>query len=226
MRYGQLPADLGFIDVQIPEVMYYLYLPVKLAGEWTGFFLPDNLRPLRDLLNEVGSDLGADRYRDNNIYLTVKRMFVGGGITPNRPGWHADGFGTEDLNYIWYDSVPTVFNTSKFSITEGDHHASLKEFDAQAIPQNDVVFPVRHLLRLDPSVVHRVADTPQDQVMRTFVKVSVSKERYNLKDNSINHIMRRVTGGTSDWVYYDRSEVRNCPTTAQKDSYPGYCPDK
>lgn len=208
-RYG-LPIDLGEVDVELPEVAYYLYLPIKLKGQPFDR-IPRMLLPLSRLLDRVYVDLGPDKWKESYVYLTVKKMFVGGGVTANRPGWHADGFGTEDLNYVWYDCVPTLFNTSEFVITD-DHIKSLEEFAQQALPENDVVYPVRHLLRLDSSVVHRVADQ-DEQIMRTFVKISVSKDIYNLKDNSINHELEY------SWPVYDRKLVRNDPTQAQKDSY-------
>lgn len=212
--YGKLPEMLGCCHLRpFEEVMYYLYLPLKLAGMPVIPAIEPRLRPIGPLLLAIYNDLGREKWVENNIYVTAKRMFCGAGSTPNRPGWHADGFGTEDLNYIWYDSVPTIFNISRFNITEGDHVKSLQEFDAQARPENNVVLPVRHLLRLDPYVVHRVADTPEEQIMRTFIKISVSKERYNLKDNSRNPDL------PTNWKYYDRATVRNDPTSAQKDSY-------
>ena len=212
MKYGNPPTDLGAVDVALDEVMYYLYLPIKLAGQQM-MAMPDALQPLWPMMDVVVRDLvKQDRYTDHYIYVTVKKMFVGGGVTANRPGWHADGFGTDDLNYIWYDCVPTLFNTSEFTITEDDHVKSLVEYAEQALPQNDVVYPCGHVLRLDPSVVHRVAEV-EEQVMRTFVKISVSKDKYNLKDNSINRLL------DYDWKKYDRATVRNDPNHAQRDSY-------
>lgn len=213
--YGALPKDLGPIKVEIPEVMYYLYLPIKLAGH-EGITLPKSLKPLSELLLAVQLDVvdsGRRNWHEQYVYVTVKKMFVGNGVTPNRPGWHADGFGTDDLNYIWYDSVPTLFNTSVFDVSS-DHVESLAQFEKQARDVNNVEFPCGNLLRLDPCVVHRVGDTPVDQVMRTFVKVSVSKDKYNLKDNSINHELGYK------WRLHDRAVIRNDPTMAQRDSVP------
>lgn len=54
-------------------------------------------------------------------------------------------------------------------------------------PANAIeTYPDKHLLRLDPSVIHRppVGFAPG---MRTFVKASMSTERYNLEGNSVNH---------------------------------------
>lgn len=215
-KYGNAPVDVGLCDLlPFNEVMYYLYLPLKLAGQEKIGALEHRLRPIAPLLLAIYNTVGKEAWVENNIYVTAKRMFCGQGSTPNRPGWHADGFGTDDLNFIWYDCVPTIFNVGDhFNITE-DHVTSLVEFDEQATarPDRDVVYPVRHLLRLDSSVVHRVADTPADQVMRTFIKISLSKDAYNLKDNSRNPDLK--TG----WQYHDRAMVRNHPQHAQKDSY-------
>ena len=152
------------------------------------------------------------------MYITVKKMYVSPSVTANRPGWHADGFGTDDLNYIWYDSVPTLFAVGEdFHVTEGDHVKSLQEFERDAFsPANKIVtYPAGHLLKLDPYVVHAVDTNVKDQVMRTFVKVSVSDDLYNLKDNSINPLFPQLLKHKK----YDRETVRNDPTQAQKDSY-------
>jgi hypothetical protein len=206
--YGKLPTVLGNYSVLPREVMYYLYLPISLAGS-NEIALPPQLLCFSELVGAVRLD-EPQRFRDENVYITVKRMFVGGGVTPNRPGWHADGFLTTDLNYVWYDSIPTVFNNSKFNITP-DHVASLKEFGEQALPENNVTFPAGLLLKLDSHVVHAVGEA-QEQVMRTFVKISVSPDRYNLTDNSHNYMLNY------HWRMFDRAAIRNSPQHAQRDS--------
>lgn len=210
MSYGALPKVVGHIDLNPTEVMYYLYLPVSLPG-MREMRLPRQLDFLYPLLAMVQAD-EPERFAAEHVYLTVKRMFVGGGVTPNRPGWHADGFLTDDLNYVWYDCVPTVFNESEFTIS-ADHTRSLEEFAAQARPERNVTYPPRLLLKLDSKVVHAVGE-PSHQQMRLFVKVSISKDRYNLKDNSRNYEL------DYRWPMHDRATVRNCPATAQRDSVP------
>lgn len=216
MTYGKAPEDLGEIKLHLPEVMYYLYLPLKLRGQMVIEHLPANLKGIKgiaDILLKIYYDIGPKEWVDNNIYITIKKMFVSPSVTANRPGWHADGFGTDDLNYIWYDCLPTEFSVGpNFNITEGDHVKSLEEFEEQAGKNPMVIYPNTHLLKLDPYVVHRVA-MAKEQMMRTFIKVSVSKDQYNLKDNSINHEL------DYNWKTYDRAMVRNDPNAAQKDSY-------
>ena len=65
-------------------------------------------------------------------------------------------------------------------------------------------YPVKHLLRLDQTVLHKVATNIRPGV-RTFVKISVSRHRYALRGNSINHEL------APDWAYADRQAERNCP---------------
>lgn len=210
--YGAKPWDLGEVDVSLPEVYYCLYLPISLAGR-DDFTIPKPLLPLRPLIYKVAQDLPWDEWKSNYIYLTVKKMFCSPSVTANRPGWHADGFGSDDLNYVWYDCLPTeIAEGVNFNITEGDHIKSLEEFEAQAQKNNIVTYPNKHLIKLDSKVVHRVA-AAHEQLMRTFVKISVSKDQYNLKDNSINHDLN------VKWKQYDRAMVRNTPQTAQSDSY-------
>lgn len=214
-RYGKAPDDLGLVDVSLPEVMYYLYLPIKLRDQ-TNAIIPENLRPLHPLIEAVCNDvIASNKWLGSNIYITVKKMYVSPQQTANRPGWHADGFGTNDLNYVWYDCLPTEFAVGdNFNITEGDHVKSLQEFDEQSRQSVVTTYPCKHLLRLDPFVVHRVA-MADAQMMRTFVKISVSEDLYNLKDNSINPAFPELFGVKK----YDREQVRNDPHQAQRDSY-------
>jgi hypothetical protein len=62
-------------------------------------------------------------------------------------------------------------------------------------------------------VIHRVNTHVPEQIMRTFVKVTISPERFNLKDNSINPAFPPPE------KMFERSLVRNDPFQAQTDSY-------
>lgn len=208
MKYGNLPAIVGATNTIHPtEVLYYLYLPISMVGDPL-FYIPDRLKVFEPLIQMVQAD-EPERFIDDYVYITAKRMYVSPEITPNRMGWHADGFMSNDLNYVWYDSVPTIFNKSEFKISP-DHVKSLVEFDTQALPANDVIYPPYFLLKLDQSVVHRVQEA-KTLVMRTFVKISISEQRYNLKDNSHNHLL------DYNWPLHDRQQMRNDPRAAGKD---------
>lgn len=200
MIYGELPQDLGIMEMPTKEMLFWLYCPVSIPGR--SFILPDNLIQFGDMLDAIW-DHEADLCRESYIYLTAKTLFIPPGATPNRPGWHADGFGTEDINYIWYDRCPTEFLEGSFTLPEDDK-ASMEAMEFEAVDKMPVTYPDRHLLRLTPRVVHRVnPDCPPG--MRTFLKVSISKDRYNLEGNSVNHHLH------DQWPSLPRMSGRNQP---------------
>lgn len=134
---------------------------------------------------------------------TVKRLYVVPGHNMNRPGYHTDGFLTDDINYIWSDVDPTVFNIGHFDVAP-DHELSLQQFKEQALPRRDIAYRDNELLRLDQYSVHRTASIT-DTHLRTFFKLSFSKERYNLVGNSHNYHF------DYNWPMVERKAQRNHP---------------
>ena len=202
MRYdcGTAPIDLGPVNVPIQEMMFYLYLPVKFPkhSDINPSNVPDRLRPLWPLLAKLRKEDIEDRY----VYITAKRTFVSPGNMSNRPGWHCDGFGTSDVNYIWSDCVPTEYSVGDFEL-DHDDWLSMEQMAEQA-PKNSLLrMPNKHLIRIDDRVVHRVAEGHNYTGLRTFVKVSCSRFKYNLVGNSHNHLI------DYNWVMYDREAARN-----------------
>lgn len=203
--YGAAPADLGLIDLHTPEMMLWLYCPVKIPN-WYGVILPDNLGQFFPILQAVRKDC-EDKWFDSYVYLSAKTLYVKPGDAGNRPGWHSDGFLTDDLNYIWSTANPTViWEPGKLVSFTADHSVSLVEMElaAEADPSTHRRYPNKHLLRLDQTVLHKVEQDIKPGV-RTFVKVSVSKDKYALEGNSINHSL----GVT--WDLKPRLPERNCP---------------
>lgn len=206
--YGNLPVDLGLVDISPVEQMAWLYCPIKRPGDQI-VTLPANLTQFLPIINRVVADvvsIDADLWPDSYVYLTAKRLWVTADSPGNRPGWHSDGFLTEDLNYIWSDGNPTVFWVNHHKVSfPADHLASIPEM---ALCEHDWqahhVFSNKHLLRLDQTVMHKVGPVAREG-FRTFVKVSVSKEIYALEGNSINHSLP-ITN-----TYQARAEVRNNP---------------
>ena len=201
--YGELPVDLGFIDLDCKEMMYWLYLPVKLP--YSKVVVPPNLEKYLPLLEVVENDLG--NWQDKFVYITAKTLWVGKGNLGNRPGWHSDGFLTDDLNYIWCDKNPTLFfynGDQRYSFSK-HHEDSLVEMNNTCSHSYyPVKYPEKHLLKLDERVLHKV-DPDVEEGIRTFVKVSVSRHPYKMIGNSINHEL------TGDWLDTERSLSRNCP---------------
>lgn len=81
------------------EICSYQYLPIKMAGALENFHIPVQLDWIRRFIKYISFDPHTDF-----IYVSVKHLFVGSGNYQNRPGWHSDGFGSDDVNYIWSDS--------------------------------------------------------------------------------------------------------------------------
>lgn len=200
MIYGSLPCDLGKVDLSPTEMMFWLYCPIQTPHE--DVCVPANLRQFLPILDAVwnreGQSIGK-RY----VYLTAKTLFVSPGCIGNRPGWHSDGFGTDDINYIWYDRASTEF-LNGMCVLSKDHAKSMEEMELLAKYLPTETFPEKHLLRLTAANIHR-CPVNFDVGIRSFVKVSISDARYNLDGNSINYGLRER------WPLVARSVDRNHP---------------
>lgn len=215
--YGNRPKDLGLIDLDPKELLLALYLPIKLP--YGALAIPQTFRQfnpiisaVRDHLTDEGDLYKWDHWTRSYIYLTAKTCWVNEGNPGNRPGWHSDGFLTDDLNFIWYNMNPTVFwePTPKFTVGfTADHQESLKEMDTicNACSDTWTVYPDKHLLLLDQTVLHRVNPNAKAG-FRTFVKVSVSDQIYALERNSINHMLPEFANPED---YQPRLTTRNNP---------------
>jgi hypothetical protein len=215
--YGAAPKDLGELKLDTSEMMFWLYLPIKMPGTLAER-LPEQLTQYMEVIDRVYMDVnktfGRQRWKDSYVYLSVKVLHVTPDAPGNRPGWHSDGFLTDDLNYIWADRNPTeFFEASPLFRVTADHSKSLEEFDGYAShPFNDGVFAdqtyhakVNHLYRLDQTVIHRVS-LNVDSGKRAFVKVSVSDKPYVQLGNSINHFLPEHPRPS-----LARQAERNCP---------------
>lgn len=216
---GQPPIDLGEFNIPVTESMFYLYLPIKMPGV-AHITLPARLEQFRRLINRVEQACWPNdsiqawtaNWKEKYVYITVKHMLVNPGFWGNRGGAHCDGFGTSDMNWIWYDKNPTEFNIGEFEVST-DEHISLKQFEEQWQDKNTITFPPFRLLELNPFVVHRVARVTRYD-MRTFVKISISEHKFNLVGNSHNYQLHY------EWEMFDRQEVRNMTTYGNSDYVP------
>lgn len=213
---GNAPKVVATIDLKCTEMMAWLYCPIKLPGQVFDTYPSKNLEQFEDIVEKVFHDMFDNgekkRWQDSYVYLTAKRLWVSPENPGNRAGWHADGFMTPDLNYIWADKSPTLFLEPEYLLAyPEDHTVSMKimEQDARTFKDRIRTYPVNTLLRLDETVIHAVAPC-ETAGWRTFVKVSVSDQRYLLEGNSINHEL------APDWKYVAREAVRNCPLAPLK----------
>lgn len=212
--YGQLPLDLGTFELtSVPEMMFVQYLPIKMRDNGlVDMRVPKNLDPFSLVIGAAAcafvGEYGLDKFVDSYIYISAKRMWQDKGNQFNRGGWHCDGFMTDDINYVWSDSAPTVFNRTKLDLTQDDT-ISMRELEVKTLRQLDMIYPDKSLLRLNQYVIHRVNPSPEAG-MRSFIKISFSKDKYDLEGNAHNHLFKY------DWKMKPRNIERNIPQGALK----------
>lgn len=198
MRYGNEPRVMGRAEIAAEEFCFIQYMPIKLNNS-NQIVIPPNLLWMSSLLDMIDQHEMIDNY----VYVTAKRLWLTETFKDNRSGWHADGFMTDDINYIWYSNYPTEFCIQDFSISQ-DHNLSIEEMTEQATEKNIITYPDNTLLRLDSTVIHR-ANTKPYNGLRTFIKISISKDKYNLIGNAHNYLL------DYEWDMKERSVTRNHP---------------
>lgn len=208
MQYGTLPRFMGKFDFDLREVMHYLYLPVCMDFIGGDVRLPKNVECCLPLIDAAIEDTkGQYQY----AYLTARKGWASPDNPLNRPGWHCDGFGTDDMNYIWWVGPGTRIAVQDFEHISSDHNVSLKQFEEQVDNDYIVTYAERTLIGLDPYCVHATPLIPAPGCWRQFVKVSLSNHRYNLENNSHNYLF------DYDWPMHTRDEIRNDPHASQAD---------
>lgn len=222
-RYGASPKMVAeFFDVELDEFMNWMYLPVRWnTGPLDDVRLPYNLLPIAEMVRAVLDDL--DGAPGQYVYVTGKHNFATPGNPLNRGGWHCDGFGTDDLNYVWWAGAGTRFLICNYGIDDripADHIGSLDAFEKLAEEAESGrggmkvgTRPQRTLYKIDRWVIHATPEIPEPGEMRSWVKVSVSPNRYNLMGNAHNDKFEYR------WRMWPRSTIRNDPSRAQADFY-------
>lgn len=197
-KYGKIPLAIGKFDIKIPEMMRYLYLPVRMGGYLGDVRLPNNIECLRPLIMESMDRCHGYEY----CYVSAQRGIASPGNALNRPGWHCDGFGTDDRNAIWWDGPGTRFAVQDFSDISADENESLDQFDAQVASFMIQEYSEHTLYLIDPFVVHAVPIITE-VCDRSFVKISFSDQKYNLEGNSHNYLF------DYSWEMKPRHSTRN-----------------
>jgi hypothetical protein len=186
---------------------YVLYMPVKMQ-ESAEIYLPKHLRAFGDMLQSVIDAellIRQQAVLAEYIYLTVKCFPVEGENVGNRHGWHIDGYGTDDVNWIFSSHGCTQMLNASVNLSE-DHDQCLRELALEGATNLDRVdLEVNTLHRLGSSIIHR-PPVEVEQGVRTFVKISFSKHQYNLMGNAINPDINY------NWTYHRRALARNHTT--------------
>lgn len=197
---------LSKIDTKATEMCFVQYMPVALPYD-DFMYIPQNLKWTEDIIYEASSN-AEDRELvesfSNYIYLTVKHLWVDDSNPGNRKGWHIDGYMSDDQNYIWCDRNPTEYIPSLDSYEfSKDHEKSMEEMDRIAKLGTVHEIPLKTVVNMERTV-HRVKEDILPG-MRTFVKVTFSKHKYNLEGNARNPLL------DLNWKMYPRKESRNHP---------------
>lgn len=201
MIAGSAPKIVAHMDVRASEMLFVQYMPIQMP--YDDIRIPQQLRCFKPLVDAAIED--DDRhYIDSYIYITAKHMYVDRDRCFNRHGWHIDGFGTDDINYIWSDRAPTEFCVQHFDLSP-DCDESMRQMEQQARAENIRVYGYNVLLRLDNTMVHRVPPIIAPG-FRTFVKISISRDQYNLEGNAHNYLF------DYDWPMVPRGQRRNHPS--------------
>lgn len=229
MHYLYLPVRIPAHDLRsLPEGV------TKADGDWAR--IPAPLWFLRDSVLTAMRDARetAPHLADPYVYITARRGFATPGNPLNRPGMHCDDFGGSDLNYIWADKWGTRFVRSAEPLTlPTDDTASMEVMDhlgasaeiewlrweAKRQFNGNAERPalwmehgdVNTMLRLSPYVIHDTPLITEPGGMRSFFKISVSTERYDLVGNSHNYDL------DYDWPMVSRRVQRNKPQGGNAD---------
>ena len=221
-KYGSPPIFVGlFRGEEFTELMHWLYLPIHLPKQWgltpkLKIQMPKQLAA-QGLLEGVFAALDeyGPEWEDRYVYITARRGYATPDNPLNRTGWHTDGFGTDDVNYIWSDRYPTRWldMPSVHPYISEDHAESLVQFEQLSTDLAHRVQSVKPhgIYRLSPYVIHTTPIIPESGGMRSWVKVSISKHKYNLIGNSHNYEL------DYDWEMVERDTVRNDPAKGQMD---------
>lgn len=206
--YGSEPVEIASdVIVDNLEMYFYQYLPIHLKGSTT-FAIPERLNNLKGIIDLCCYDFGKNidgNINDYHIYLTAKCLYVPSGENLNRMGWHCDGFMTDDINYIWCDCIPTEYVIGEFELIQ-DHEKSIDQMNRLFYHSEPLKCKPNSIYRLDETVIHRCDyNRSRHAVLRNFVKISFSKEKYNLKGNSRNYLL------DYDWEMKERDAHRNHP---------------
>lgn len=220
LKYGAPPTLIDTFELPFEEYMHYMYLPIRMPDAQHDFDVrvPRRLHFAMNLIVRALLEEQAHSWdhRWPYVYLTARRGFATPGNPLNRPGWHSDGFGTPDINYVWTDRFPTLFAEGTFADVSDDHVKSIAQFEEAIYGAGTDVhlrtYGDNILMRLDSSVIHSAPEIPAPGGERSFLKVSFSNERYNLVGNSHNYLF------DYDWEMFDRKAVRNDPARAGKDA--------
>lgn len=205
------PCVIASYNVDELEFCNIVYMCIKQAGS-SEYQIPENIRLLvEQIISDVYS-LSPNLYDDDwtkYCYITIKKMFIQPQSLGNREGWHIDGFKSDQENFIWSDSdiVPTEVSLGEYNLTN-DHNTSLTEMLLQSCDNFNLQLKSNRLYMLDQECVHRpTVNKTNDSVLRTFIKVTYSKELFNCIGNAWNYKLPHIKPNKHRFEHRNHSVV-------------------
>ena len=192
---GGNPKMIKTIKLDPQEYCNILYLPIYI--EWQGFKIPKRVMPYLPIIKEIPVEY-------NYMYITIKHQYVEAQGYGNRPGWHVDGFLSNNKEYVWCSREPTEYISISEYEEVAEHETALENFNRLGTARRIQSLHPETLYFLGKTI-HRTPKIIEGGV-RTFVKISCSNEKFNLKGNAVNELLKYK------WKYYDREITRNHPT--------------
>lgn len=187
---------IAHYDVSELEYCNIVSMCLKQAG-CSEYQIPHNLEPL---VNQIVSDiykLSESLYEDDwtkYCYLTIKKMHIQPSTLGNREGFHIDGFKSDQENFIWSDcaETPTEVAIGNFLLSN-DHEKSLVEMEDQAHKCFKHQLATNTLYEMDQECVHRpTVNNTNKTILRTFIKITYSKELFNCFGNAWNYKLPHI----------------------------------
>lgn len=194
------PLVISELQMTPSEMQFIQYLPISMSGS-RSIHVPQNLEWMMDMINDVIINLTDEEILENYLYITTKTLYCTSGNLGNRNGWHIDGFQTNDVQYVWSSDAPTQFAIQEFDIRD---ECTLSMIDMNTQVKEECIWDSlpNTLYKIGTSNVHRVT-TKEFEGMRTFARISMSKEKYNLAGNAHNYLI------DYDWNMAARNLDRN-----------------
>ncbi len=205
--------------------MRFLDMPIYMPGQ--GWKIPSFLEQFTEVLQQAIAferQVNPEFEKECYVYITVDQGEVAPGKAQRRTGWHGDSYVKKkaadiacDHVYVVADNCPTPFMPGPFLMDEVDPEnidEVLAHFAKVAEAKVPVYYPEYTLLKLNPYCVHNVGFNHTAQTLfRTFVKVSVSRNRYCKLGNAKNVLF------IYDWPMIPRHNVPYTKAALQQSAH-------
>ncbi len=221
-----LPAVIGSLEnrvaFSVQKGWRILDMAIRMPGQ--GWAIPKELEPYKEAIQkavEHERTVNPD-FNEYYVYITVDQKKIEPEKSQRKGGYHSDAYVTQetkviegdvvvDHTYLISDSkeLPTLFQPGPFSlkgIDPEDCAKVLQTFDTVSEGKEPVTYPPYTVVKLTPFDIHSAKVNKTGMALeRTFIKISFSREKYNLVGNQIN-----PNFDYGDWVWMLRDpKIRN-----------------